>query len=112
MPCHLPDSEYGMTGALRMFPTDRKIDRLAIPKLDLLITQVQALIGAVAETKNDNKATRTTVWEVGIGTVVAALIVIVAIWIAGEDIQAKMLSRFQADIAEHLRSSVAKAKAP
>lgn len=67
-------------------------------KIDLLIGQVQALSTAIGETKDDNKATRKTIWEVGIGAVIAVLALVVALWIAGINIQGNMIAVFQAGL--------------
>ena len=78
-------------------------------KIDLLIGQVQALSGVVAETrantatvveevKADSKLTRSTVIVAAIASVIAVLGLMVTLWIAGINIQANMIAIFQAGL--------------
>jgi hypothetical protein len=63
-------------------------------KIDLLIGKIDVLSTVVAEVKADSKVTRNTIWGIG----VAVMGLIVALWIAGVNVQANMIAAFQAGL--------------
>jgi hypothetical protein len=73
---------------------DHKIDTLGT-KLDLMIGGMNESFDAASK---DNKETRRAMWEVGIGAVLAVLVLVVTLWIAGINIQGNLLSAFQAGL--------------
>ena len=64
-------------------------------KLDLLAADMRSLVGVVAELRTDYKETRKAIWTVGIGAVITILGLVVALWIAGINVQANMIAVFQ-----------------
>jgi cobalamin biosynthesis Mg chelatase CobN len=71
-------------------------------KVDVLIGKVDALAGAVttaaSEARTDNRETRRAIWAVGLTAVIAVLGLVVALWIAGVNVQANMIATFQTAI--------------
>jgi hypothetical protein len=75
----------------RATATDHKIDVL-VGKVDSLSMVLSTSVG---EVKADNKITRNTIWGVGVGAVVAVLILVVALYAAGLNEQSNMIAIFQ-----------------
>jgi hypothetical protein len=79
-------------------------------KIDLLMGKIDVLSAVIMEVKADSKTTRSTIWVVGIGAVVAVLSLVAALWIAGINVQANMIAAFQAGLG--VRPIVQEAEAP
>jgi hypothetical protein len=85
----------------RASSADHKSDLLTA-KIDALSTSITGQMGAFAEAvkevKAETKSTRSSIWIVGIGSVLAVLASIVALWVAGLAIQNNMIAIFQAGL--------------
>jgi hypothetical protein len=83
-------AQWGAAAEARAAASDHKID--------LVSGKIDALVVAVSEMKLDSKKTREVIWTVGIGAVIAILGLVVALWIAGINVQGNMISVFQAGL--------------
>jgi cobalamin biosynthesis Mg chelatase CobN len=101
-------TQLGAGMEARATATDHKVDTL-IGKIDALAT---AVTGVVAEVRADNKETRRAVWIVGIGAVLSVFGLVVALWIAGINVQANMIGAFQAAIGVRSLNDNATPKGP
>jgi hypothetical protein len=85
----------------RASASDHKID-LLIGKIDtfagLFSEKMFALSTDVATVQADSKETRKTIWVVGVGSVLTILALVVALWIAGINVQNNMIAVFQAGL--------------
>ena len=85
-------TQFASAMELRAATTDHKIDVL-ITKVDRLSAN---LSDERTERRADFKETRRTIWDVAIGAVIAIMILVAALYTAGLNEQANVISAFEA----------------